>query len=150
MGLGIRDLWLTKIGNEFLLTASWKPEKKEDGRYWMPLPRTPIGLDMCIPSKISGLNIGDEPMPVKIVKSDIETGLWLICYNDYFGNEQHLYNYKPRFIEGTKEIDSKYDYELMHGKDWSWQLHVSSSIEMKAGDGPIPVTLVYDNDTGRV
>jgi hypothetical protein len=125
MGLPIRELHVTNTGSEtgHIILTKWIPVKKDDGRYCWP-PNTPLGFDMWIPN-VLGLKEEEGTVSVKIVESKKETGLWLICFNDYFGDEQHLYaNHKP--IHEDEEYNS---------------LHVSTDIKMEAGDGPIPVTL---------
>ena len=134
MGLPIRDLKATNIEGQVLI-SKWTPEKREDGKYYMPR-ETPIGLSMWIPN-VLGLKEEEGTVDVRIIKATEETGLWLVCFDDYFGNEQHLFDYKPRFKERTKKIDWEYDNEV--GEQLS--LHVWSEIKMIAGDGPIPVTL---------
>jgi hypothetical protein len=140
MGLPKRELWVTNTGapsgNIFL--SAYKPVKKEDGRYYTP-PEIPLGYDMWIPNCL-GLKPEEGIVRVEIVETEEETGLWLICVNDYFGNEQHLY-------AGEKPIhrppEQRYgDYEGF--RDWIIDdpynsLHIWTEIKMKAGDGPINV-----------
>jgi len=64
---------------------------------------------------------------------------------DDFGNETHLHNYKPRFKTDAKypKVDFGYEDSLYDTMDYDpWSIHVSvEGFDMKAGDGPIPVTL---------
>ena len=136
MGLPIRKLNATKIGDEIFL-SKWIPMKKGNGKYYMP-PNTPLGDDMWIPNVID-LTEEEGTIPIEIIKSDKETGLWLACYDDYFGCEQHLFDFKLKPIDGTKEFDfveEHYDNTV----DFYNTLHVSTDIEIKVGD-IIPVTL---------
>ena len=145
MGTPKRELYLTNIGNNnnLVLLSAWIPNKHDDGKYYQPKD-VPIGLDMFVPNVLN-LTYQDGPIPVKIVKSDKITGLWLACYNDYFGNETHLFNYKPHFDESHQKIDYDYEDKLNENSDYTlWEIHVYvQNIKMKAGDEPIPVTLEY-------
>ena len=145
MGIEIRELNVTNLNDENgkgdIFLSEWIPVKTENG-YKCP-PYTPLGYDMWIPNVLD-LKIEEGTVPVEIVKSEDETGLWLICVNDYFGDEQHLYaNKKPIHKE---EKDRYGDYKGF--RDWIIDedeeynsLHVDTDIKMKAGDGPISVTL---------
>ena len=96
MGLPIRELNVTNTGDETgrIILTKWIPEKRDDGNYYWP-PNTPLGYDMWIPNVLD-LKEEEGTIPVEIIESKEETGLWIICVNDYFGNEQHLYaNKKP-------------------------------------------------------
>jgi hypothetical protein len=145
MGLAHKHLYVTNTRDKsgyIIMTGDWKPEQNEDGNWFMP-GGVPIGVDMWIPNIID-LEINKQ-IEVKIVPSEKETGLWLICYDDYFGDEQHIYNFKPRFIEGTDRIDAKYNNHMMMSEEIEenyWGIHVWSDIKMVHGDGPIPVTLI--------
>ena len=144
MGLPKRDLYVTYLGDDkTLFFSTWVPPKNKDGEYYHP-SEIPIGLDMFIPNVLN-IRHDDGPVKVKVVKSDKETGLWLICYDDYFGNETHLHNYKPRFRTDTKypKVDFDYEDSLCDTMDYTpWSIHVwAEDFGMKAGDGPIPVTL---------
>lgn len=139
MGCPITEFHATNVGDEsgWVLLSKFKPEKRENGKWYAPND-TPLGYDLWIPNVID-LKEDEGVIDVDIVKSDEETGLWLICYDDYFGDEQHLYTNKPRFIEGTK----KFDYEFQENYErFEFGLHIwAKTIDMKTGDGPIPVTL---------
>ena len=138
MGFPCRKLYATCIEDSMFVTAGWKPEKKE-GRWFMPKD-TPIGLDFWVPNVLN-LTEDEGPVEVKIVPSEEITGIWLVCFDDYFGNEQHVYNFKPRFKEGTAKLDYTYQNEMeMNEEENFWGLHVATQIDMKAGDGPVPVT----------
>ena len=144
MGLPIRELNVTNTGDETgrIILTKWIPEKRDDGNYYWP-PNTPLGYDMWIPNVLD-LKEEEGTIPVEIIESKEETGLWIICVNDYFGNEQHLYaNKKPIHKE---EKDRFGDYKGF--RDWIIDsdeaynsLHVGTNIKMEAGDEPIPVTL---------
>lgn len=143
MGLPQRKLYVTNLGDKFkmVLLSAWIPPKHEDGIYYHPKD-IPIGLDMFIPNVLN-VKYEDGPVPVKIVKSDKVTGLWVVCYDDYFGNEIHLYNYKPQFNRELQKIDYEYEEELNEKSKYElWSMHVyMENSDMIAGDGPIPVTL---------
>ena len=140
MGLPKRELWVTNTGDPSgdILLSAYKPVKKEDGKYYRP-PEIPLGYDMWIPNCL-GLKPKEGVVRVKIVETKEETGLWLICVNDYFGNEQHLYT-------GEKPIhrpeEERYgDYKGF--RDWIIDnpynsLHIGTEIKMVAGDGPTNV-----------
>lgn len=139
MGLALKTLYATNIENDGkIFLSGWKPEFK-DGKYYWPA-NTPIGHDMYI-DNVMDLKEDEGTIPVEIIESEQETGLWLICYDDFFGGEQHLCNFKPRFIEGTKKYDSAYEDEIWDKDEKAWSLHVDTEIKMETGDGPIPVTL---------
>lgn len=141
MGIAHRILYATNVGREdgWIFLSAWKPILKKDGKYYRDNTQ-PIGGDMMIPNVLN-LTFEDGIVPVKVIASDVETGLWMVCYNDYFGNEQHLFNYKP------KVFTDKYGFfRVMEDDDddeesENWSMHVASELEMVAGDGPIPVTL---------
>lgn len=146
MGVPISELYATNVGDNGhgeIMISSWIPEKHEDGKYYWP-KETPIGLNHWVPN-VLGLTEEEGPVRVEIVPSETETGIWMICFDDYFGNEHHLYaGIKPRFIEGTKNVDWKYFHEMTDNDDNAnpFTLHVSSRhISMVAGEGPIAVTL---------
>lgn len=145
MGLPNKKLYATNVGSERIFLSAWIPCRKEgdDGeiQYFWP-PNTAIGSDMWVPNVLH-IKPEDGTVPVKIVASETETGIWLICYDDYFGDEQHIFNWKPRFIEGTIKFDYHYPHTLDLGDD-IFGIHVVTDIKMKAGDSPIPVTLVID------
>ena len=139
MGYPITEFHATNVGDKsgWIILSKFKPEKRDNGK-WYPPKDTQIGYDLWIPNVID-LKEEEGVVDVDIVKSDEETGLWLICYDDYFGDEQHLYTNKPRFIEGTKKMD----YEFQESYDnFELGLYIwAKTIDMKAGDGPISVTL---------
>ena len=139
MGIPIRQLHATNTNDPsgHILLSKYIPIKKEDG-YHMP-PDTPIGYDMWVPN-VLGLKAEEGTVPIMVVQSEEDTGIWLVCFDDYFGNEQHMYAHKPRFVEGTKKLD--WEYEDDEENNFDIGLHISSDIKMVAGDGPIPVTLV--------
>ena len=146
MGLPKCNLHVTNTGDESkkILLSAYKPIKKDDGKYYMP-PNTPLGYDMWVPNCL-GLTEEEGIVDIEIVESKEETGLWLICYDDYFGDEQHLYTFKVRFIEGTKKVDWDEDH-YDESDNFYNSLHVGTNIKMKAGDGPIPVILVRKQET---
>ena len=140
MGLPKDRLWVTNTGDETgeILLSAYKPVKKEDGKYYTP-PDTPVGYDMWIPNCL-GLKEEEGVVRVDIVEAEEETGLWLIRVNDYFGDEQHLFAGKKPIHKSEEEWFG--DYKGFH--DWIISepynsIHISTSIKMKAGDGPINV-----------
>ena len=122
MGIPIRQLYATNIDGEILL-SKYIP-LQDNGGYRRP-PETPLGHDLWVPNAI-GLKAEEGTVPVMVVRSDEETGIWLICFDDYFGNEQHLYAHKPRFVEGTKKLD--WVYEDDESNNFDMGLHISSDI----------------------
>lgn len=143
MGVAIRKLYATNTGDESkkILLSAWIPEKR-DGKsgYFFP-PNTPLFYDLWVPNVLD-LKEEEGPVEVEIVESDKETGLWILCYDDYFGDEQHLTTYKPKFKEGTKKRDAEYANSLLIDEDVDiFDLHVDTNLKLKAGDGPISVTL---------
>lgn len=136
MGLPHRILYATNVNREdgWICLSAWKPIFR-DGEYYYDISQ-PIGGNMMIPNVLN-LTFDDGIIPVKIVKSDIETGLWLGCFNDYFVDEKYLFNYKPQNY-GKFKIDYNHEFNA-NSEDWS--MPVACEIDMVAGDGPIPVTL---------
>ena len=140
MGLPKSKLWVTNTGDPSgdILLSAYKPIKKEDGKYYSP-PDTPLGYDMWIPNCID-LKPEEGVVRVEIVECEEETGMWLICVNDYFGDEQHLYaGEKPIHLPPEQRFG---DYKSF--RDWNTHgsynsLHVGTNIEMVAGDGPLSV-----------
>lgn len=145
MGLPIYEFNVTNTGTEDgdIFLSKWIPIKTEDGRYKWP-PNTPLGYDMWVPNVLD-LKEEEGTVPVEIVKSDKETGLWLICVNDYFGDEQHLYAHKKPIHKEEKDRYGNYkgfnDWIFDSYEEYN-NLHVSTDIKMEAGDEPIPVTLI--------
>lgn len=144
MGLPHAKLYATNVGYDDgkICLSAWAPERR-DGEYYMP-HNTPIGLDMKIPN-ILNLTPDDGPVLVKVVPSETETGLWVACFNDYFGDEQHLFNYKPEFKikDGVKTDRINWGDHLDNDEVDDWELHISmKDIKMVSGDGPIAVTIV--------
>ena len=150
MGLPIRKLYATNVDAEeqdMIFLSAYKPVKKEDG-YHRP-PETPIGFDMWIPNVLN-LKKEDGIVPVEVTTSNEETGIYLICVNDYFGNELHIYTSKPVHKE---EKDRYRDYNSF--RDWyfpdddvDFGLHIyfDDLKDFVAGDGPINVTLKKTNE----
>ena len=143
MGTAKTRLWATKVipESDVILLSAYKPIKNMGtGKYHFP-PDTPLGFDMWIPNCL-GLKSEEGIVQVEIVKSDEETGLWLICVNDYFGNEQHLYTgEKPIHLPPEKRYMDFKGFGDWVIKDPINSLHVGTMIEMVAGDGPISVKL---------
>lgn len=84
---------------------------------------------MWIPN-VLGLKIEDGTIQVEVIESEKETGLWLICEDDYFLEEQWLKTYKPKHIEGrTDKFDYKEDVKNVFNT-----LHIDTEINMKSGD----------------
>lgn len=146
MGLPARELYVTNTGDEtgYILLSKYIPIKKENG-YHIP-PNTPIGSDMWIPNVLD-LKEDEGTVSVNIVKSDKETGIWVICFNDYFGNEIHMYTCKPIHKEEQDRFGnykSFRDWEIPEDDINMWSLHIwfKDLDDLVAGDGPIPVTVV--------
>jgi hypothetical protein len=145
MGIGFTDkeLYATNVGRENgeIFLSKWKPVLV-DGEYHWP-PNTPIGNDMWAPN-VLGLKPEDGVVKVEIVPSDTETGLWYVCCDGDFLGEKWLYSFKPKLKtkNGYHGFDSEYAREVISEPDDIFGLHVwTDNIEMKSGDGPIPVTL---------
>lgn len=131
MGLPKGDLWVIKIDKDIFL-AAYKPLHAGVKRgSWKSPPNTPLGYDMFIDTDFfPELTQYDDPIPVEIVEAEEETGLYIACYNDCFGNEQHLYNVKPVFNEDGTRLDRRKMQEV----DELDGLHVNSKINAKAGN----------------
>ena len=138
MGLPNKYLYATNTGEDKIFLSAWKPIKKEGGYCWNP--EASMGNEMWIPN-VLGLTEEEGTVPVKIIRSQEETGIWIICYDDYFGGEKHIYVYKPRFLEGTTRLDYNYS-EGLRDTDDIFGIHVTSSFDMNSGEGPWPVTFV--------
>lgn len=144
MGLPIRGLNVTNTGDETgrIILTKWIPEKRDDGNYYWP-PNTPLGYDMWIPNVLD-LKEEEGTIPVEIIESKEETGLWLICFNDYFGDEQHLYANKKPIHKEEKDRFGDYkgfsDWIIDEDEEFN-SIHVATDIKMVAGDEPISVTL---------
>ena len=82
MGIAHRILYATNIDREdgWIFLSAWKPILKDNGQYYRDCSQ-PIGGDMEIPNVLN-LTFEDGIVPVKVVKSDAETGLWTS-----YGNE---------------------------------------------------------------
>ena len=133
MGLPKETLYATNTNDETkeILLTSFIPEKR-DNNYYRP-KNIPLGNDMWIPNVLD-LKIEEGTVQVKVIESEKETGLWLICEDDYFAEEQHLYTDKPKHI---KDRTDKFDFNEDHYEnnvDFFNTLHVSTDIETKNGD----------------
>lgn len=145
MGIAFRHLYATNTGDEtgLIFVSEFKPVKTEKG-YKRP-PKTALGFDMWIPNVLN-LKEDEGTVPVKVVKSDKETGIWVICVNDYFGNEIHMYTCKP-IHKPEKDRYGDYksfrDWDFPDEEDINFGLHIwfEDLDDLVAGDGPIPVTL---------
>lgn len=135
MGLAKETLYATNIDGDSKKTFSYQHifQKKKNGEYYQPKD-IPLGYDMWIPN-VLGLKIEDGTIQVEVIESEKETGLWLICEDGDFLEEQWLKTYKPKHIEGrTDKFDYKEDVNVFN------TLHVYTKINMKSGDC-IDVTL---------
>ena len=134
MGAPISELHLTNTGDESgrLLLSKWIPIKEGPGKYTAP-PDTPLGYSMWVPNFI-GLKEISGTFKVELVKSDEETGIWLMCFDNYFGGETHIFvDRKPEWIldkEGKKKSVRADHYN---------SLHVLVPFDAKHGDGPINI-----------
>ena len=134
MGLPIRELHLTNTGDESrrILLSKWIPIKEGPGKYKMP-PDTPIGYDIWVPNLV-GLTEDMGTVKVELIESEEETGIWLMCFDDYFGDEDHIFvDRKPEWIldkEGKKKSVRADHYN---------SLHVTVPFKTKHGDGPINI-----------
>ena len=140
MGIAKDKLWVTNTGDPSgdILLSAFKPVKKGNGKYSYP-PDTPVGYDMWIPNCID-LKPEEGVVRVGIVETEEETGLWLICVNDYFGNEQHLYaGEKPIHLPPEERYLDFKGFRDWKIKDPYNSLHIGSEIKMVAGDGPLSV-----------
>lgn len=69
---------------------------------------------MWIPNVLD-LKIEEGTIRVEVIKSEKETGLWLICEDGDFLEEQWLKTYKPKHIEGrTDKFDYKEDINVFN------------------------------------
>ena len=133
MGLPIRELYLTNIGDESgrILLSKWIPIKEGSGKYRTP-PETPYGYAIWVPNLV-GLTEDMGTVKVELIKSEEETGIWFMCFDDYFGDENHIF------------VDQKPEWILKEGKKKSVKadhfnsLHVSVPFKTEHGDGPINV-----------
>lgn len=106
--------------------------KKENGKYGYP-PNTPVGYEMWIPNCID-LKSEEGTVRVEIVEAEEETGLWLICVNDYFGDEQHLYaGEKPIHLPPKERFRDYKGFRDWKIEDHYNSLHIGSEIKMVAG-----------------
>lgn len=139
MGLPKRTLYATNTNDESkrILLSAYIPEKREKGYY--PPEEIPLGYDMWIPNCLD-LKYDEGTVQVEVVESEKETGLWLICEDGNFLEEQWLVTSKPNYIE---ERTDKFDLDEDHYEsdvDFFNILYISTNIEMKNGDC-IDVTL---------
>ena len=140
MGLPKNKLWVTNTGDPSgdILLSAFKPVKKENGKYGYP-PDTPMGYEMWIPNCID-LKPEEGTVRIEIVEAEEKTGLWLICVNDYFGDEQHLYSgEKPIHLPPEERFRDYKGFRDWKIKDHYNSLHIGSEIKMVAGDGPLSV-----------
>ena len=139
MGLAKETLYATNIDGDSknIFLSAYIPEKR-NGEYYRP-KEIPLGYDMWIPNVLD-LKIEDGTIQVEVIESEKETGLWLICEDGDFLEEQWLKTFKPKHIEGKT---NKFDYNVLHYKedvDIYNTLHIYTEIDMKSGDC-IDVTL---------
>lgn len=134
MGLPIRELWVTNTGDPSgdILLSAFKPVKKENGKYGYP-PDTPMGYDIWVPNLV-GLTEDMGTVKVELIKSEEETGIWLMCFDDYFGDEDHIFvDRKPEWI-----LDNEGKKRSVRA-DHFYSLHVTVPFKTKHGDGPINI-----------
>ena len=133
MGLPKRTLYATNTNDKSknILLSAYIPEKRDNG-YYRPKD-IPLGYDMWI-SNVLDLKIEEGTVQVEVIMSEKETGLWLICEDDYFAEEQWLYTDKPKHKEGRTD---KFDLDEEHYEnevDFFNTLHIGTNIKMKNGD----------------
>ena len=150
MGLPKDKLWVTNVGRKDgqIFLSAYKPVKREDGKYGYP-PDTPMGYDMWIPNCL-GLKPEEGIVRVEIVEAEEETGIWLICVNDFFGNEQHLYTgEKPIHLPPEERYGDYKGFRDWEISDPYNSLHIRTEIKMVAGDGPLSVKPKRKPNKGR-
>lgn len=120
---GAAKLYVSRLkeGNKTLLLSEWKPIFK-NGEYYRPVG-LPTVSGMDIPDFFPKLEVGDEPIEVKVVECKEETGLWLTAEDGYYGNELWIYNTKPVLKEEGK--NKSYDFE---GNENSWLIHIANEV----------------------
>ena len=133
MGIPKKTLYATNTNDESkeILLSAYIPEIRDD-KYYRP-KNIPLGYDMWIPNVLD-LEFEDGTIQVEVIESEKETGLWLICEDDYFAEEQWLYTDKPKHIEGRTD---KFDFNEEHYEedvDFFNSLHIDTDIKMKNGD----------------
>ena len=133
MGVPKRTLYATNTNDESksIFLSAYIPEKK-NGEYYQPKD-IPLGYDMWIPNVLD-LKFEEGTIQVEVIESEKETGLWLICEDGDFSEEQWLQTDKPKHIEGR--ID-KFDFNEEHYEedvDFYNNLHIDTDINMKNGD----------------
>ena len=133
MGLPKRTLYATSTDDESkqIFLSAYIPEKKDN---WYYRPKDiPLGYDMWIPNVLD-LKFEEGTIQVEVIESEKETGLWLICENGDFLEEQWLQTSKPKHVEGRTD---KFDFNEKHYEedvDFFNNLHIDTDIEMKNGD----------------
>jgi len=152
MGIAVEKLYLTNLGEENQQYLSdYKPIKGEDGEWRRP-GGSHMLIEMAVPVIFGELTKDDEPYTVRVVASDKETGLYLICEDGYFGNEQYICNYKAE--KKDDDDNGRHPFKSIHVNGYSekfieehgfepWQIHVyyDDHADMKHSEGPYNVTL---------
>ena len=136
MGLPKRTLYATNTNYESknIFLSAYILEKR-DGEYYRPKD-VPLGYDMWIPNVID-LKFEDGTIQVEVIESEKETGLWLICEDGDFSEEQWL---QTKHKEGRTD---KFDLNEEHYENevhFFNTLHIDTDINMENGDC-IDVTL---------
>lgn len=128
-----RTLYATNTNDESkrILLSAYIPEKRNN-KYYQPKD-VPLGYDMWIPNVLD-LKFEDGTTQIEVIESEKETGLWLICEDDYFAEEQHLFTDKPKHIEGRTDKFNFNEDNYEEDVDFFNSLHVGTNIEMKNGD----------------
>lgn len=154
MGLPFSYLYLSKAKNykHLFLTGDYKPVLTDKGVLMYPesfrneegFMEVPIGHDMYIPN-IMGWVDSHEPVTVEVIRSKEDTGIWASCANGYFSGEVWIYTAKPEYIkEGKRGSKVRSSEDKLNG---GIGLHIGgSSLQMKLGEGPIPVTFRIVNN----
>ena len=117
---------------ERMLITQWE----ELGTDFRPTEKTPPFWYYFYCPNFLGLTREDGKVEVKIVKSEEETGLFLICYGTDSG--LYLFNHKPDYKNGVLNLG----YEIDNDLDLPLLVYIEEGIELGRTDDPKPVSLV--------
>lgn len=123
---------------EKVLLSAYIPVKKEDG--WHMPEGQALFYEIWVPNLLNLIE-DDGPVEVDIQLTEDETGVWAICYDDYFFEETHIYtvNYSLENVGGRWKINRKLT-DTSNDDNEGFGLHVCIK-GMKSGDVS-PVTFV--------